>query len=130
MIEQLPLDSVPSGQVTFRSVGVQSAFAESVILTFEYLGAPSAGVSWTVYLIGRPWGTSLGPVILRARVLVGVGEGESDAVEEAGDEPAATVAAAAINTRPANANPRHRMTEVRVDAAVVLASSIIGSITA
>ncbi|MBO0828169.1 MAG: hypothetical protein J2P24_10360 [Streptosporangiales bacterium] len=55
---------------------------------------------------------------------------EADADEEGEGDAAATVTAAAIKPSPASANPRNRMWDVRVDAAVVLASSVIGPITA
>lgn len=66
-----------------------------------------------------------GLVTVTVNVLV---EAEADGVG-VGDA-AATVAAAAMNPIPASANTRNRCTEVRVDPAVVRASSTIGSITA
>lgn len=88
----------------------------------------------TSYWITSPFCTVLpeeGFVTVTVMVFAaGVGDGESDAAEEGVGEAAATVAAAAIKPSPASASPRNRMAEVRVDAAVVLASSIIGPITA
>lgn len=79
-----------------------------------------------------PWRASppvgLVTLTLTASVLVALVPSLADA--DGVGEPAATVAAAAINPRPATANPRNRITEVRVDAAVVRSSFAIGSITA